>query len=332
MKTYNRFVIIAIVFFAFSCIKKDGEIKFEKEFTLQAQKKQISQIISPGYITVCGDYFLITNLISSDTLVEFYKTPELVYSGGFGKKGNGPDEFVGFPMFCNSVNNYLYLRGYTPLTIKKILFHGYDSMVVLKQFKLQQYENINQPNIFKDSILIFNAFPNRLSIKKYDIKNNKLLGKIDLKVESNEKDLFYADNRGVVASNGSVIIYAYTFKKQIDIYDFESLNLKFSIKDRYKKSDPQVPVSFNEDYNTYHYMDVVAGEKFFYALYQGTTNKDCKTSTPVIEVYDYSGNPVAKLRFDIAPNPFVIDEKNSCIYGYLTQLEGVLLKYDLPQL
>lgn len=332
MKLRVRYLYIVLIIIAFSCKGRSNKITFEKEFSIHAQKKQITQLISPGFISVKGNYFFITNLASSDSLIYCYETPNLIFSGGFGKKGKGPDEFVGFPMFCKSTNNYLYIRGYTPMSIKKITVDDLDSMTVINEFKLQKYENINQPSIFNDSIFIYNAFPNSLSIKKYDLKNNKLYGVIDFKIDRNEKDLFYASNRGILSSNGSVIVYAYMFKKQIDIYDMNSLKLKLSIKDNNKKIKPQVPMSFNDDKNIYHYQDIVTGENYFYALYQGTTNKKCTLSSSVIEVYNYEGNPIAKLKFDIAPNPFVVDEKNNCIYGYLTQLEGVLLKYDLPRL
>lgn len=79
---------------------------------------------------------------------------------------------------------------------------------------------------------------------------------------------------------------------------------------------------------TYHYFNVYAGKKYFYALYVGH-KEDNHFLDRTLEVYDYKGNPIAKYTFDIIPFYFVVDEENGYIYATNSNYEDYLLRYKL---
>ena len=67
--------------------------------------------------------------------------------------------------------------------------------------------------------------PTQPLVKLYDLKNGKNMG--ELKIGSkNRVNSYLSDGDGVMAANDSVIIVAYHYKKQIDIYDVSTLKLK----------------------------------------------------------------------------------------------------------
>ena len=85
----------------------------------------------------------------------------------------------------------------------------------------------------------------------------------------------------------------------------------------YKHKDPIVG-----DFNTpKYYYQIVAGEKFFYAL--------CKKNKSM-EVYDYNGSFVNEFTFDITPSLFAVDEYNKTIYGFANdnKYEPYLLRFS----
>lgn len=252
-----------------------------------------------------------------------YKIPELKCIDSTGTKGYVPDEFQLYPVFCNTQTDNLYIWGYTPFEIREFDINNFKLQQKRRLF-LEEYESFNQMHIIKDSILIYSAIPDEFAIKKYDLINKKQLGKIKIKRDRHKETYFYK-NRGWVAANDSCIIYAYVYKKQIDIYSVNKLNLKSKIVSNIPKNDIVIGDIEN---NVKHYINIVAGGKYFYALYMGFSRSNPK-SYYTLEKYDYNGNPIAKYKLDIAPILFDIDEENNYMYGYNFQHEDFIIKYNL---
>lgn len=85
----------------------------------------------------------------------------------------------------------------------------------------------------------------------------------ELKIGSkNRVNSYLSDGDGVMAANDSVIIVAYHYKKQIDIYDVSTLKLKKRLIGDYR------PQKLTDDFteNEYHYVDIVAAVCLFPVL------------------------------------------------------------------
>lgn len=108
-----------------------------------------------------------------------------------------------------------------------------------------------------------------------------------------------------MAANDSFIVYPYVYKKQIDIYEIETMTLYKRIIGNYQPQDIKIGDFQN---NQIYYLDVTAGKDYFYALC-----RDEKQNT-YLEVFDYEGCPKARYSFDIVPYQFEIDEKKGYIY------------------
>lgn len=291
---------------------------------LKAEKIVLDQVFHPMFLHLHNRHLLVATTSEDNALLHLFSTPTLKYIGSQGAKGYGPDDFQVYPLFCRSHSNYLYIWGYTPFEIRKIQIDPNGCFEPLDAYELTQDDSFNQMHILHDSILIYNAIPYRLEIKKYDLKKQLLLGTISFQPDAHKESYFYS-NRGTVAAKDSFILYSYIYKRKIDIYSTHDLTLRKSIQWNYQEQKIDIQ---NPDNNIQYYMHIVAGEKYFYALYNGHAPKENNVDG-YLEVYDYNGKPVARYQFDITPFLFDIDEENNYIYGYNPLHEDYLLKYKI---
>ncbi|MEQ3232669.1 hypothetical protein [Bacteroides cellulosilyticus] len=322
---YNFIYILLIVWLLNACSQccVDGTV-FQESKKLFAEKILVNEVFSPDFVTKSGDYFIVSSS-QSDTTLFLYETPSLVFANAAGIKGNGPDEIQTFPMFGHTLkNDYLYIRGYSPMSIRKIVLEPNGNFLFVDEYNLDKYDEYNFMNIINDSLFIYYS-SNQLSITKYDLKNKTELDKIELKKDDNSEPYFYF-NRGFIAANDSFVIHPYIYKKQIDIYAVSDFKLVKRIDDGKQYSK----VVTNDAENvTYHYFNIYAGKRYFYALYVGHKESDDNFFERTLEVYDYGGNPIIKYTFDIIPFYFVVDEENGYIYATNAKYEDYLLRYKL---
>jgi len=321
-------IIIFCICFFYSCNQK---VEYQKVDPFFISKRELvsvkyfsDEILHPDFMTRIGNILVISST-KSDSMLFYYHLPDMKLIEKTGRKGNAADEFHAFPMFCHTqTNNTLYIWGYTPISIKKITLNNEKDLEQTKTYNVS-YESFNYMHVIKDSLLVY-YLPDNLEIKKINLENNVSLGQVNLKKDSHNESFFYS-NRGMIIANDSSVVHSYLFKRRIDIYDIETLKLKTVIGDTNNK------VNIVEgDFNNvrYHYVNLVAGEKYFYALYSGHNNQEDPTGRKnKIEVYDYDGNPIIEYTFDIPPLLYTIDEKNQMIYGFNNFYEDYLLSYKM---
>lgn len=316
-------LLIALTLNACSKSRTDNEMIFPESKKLLAEKILVNEIYSPNFVAKSGNNFIISSS-ASDTTLFFYETPSLIFKTATGLKGNGPNEIQTFPMFCHTLDNeFLYIRGYSPLSIKKISIQPDGNLLFVDEYNLDKYDEYNFMNIIKDSLFIYYN-SNQLAITKYDLKNKTELDKIKFKKDEHNESYYYS-NRGFIAANDSFIVYPYIYKKQIDIYSVENFKLVKRIDDG--KRYPKIVIN-DEDNITWQYFNVYAGKKYFYALHVGHKENE-NFFDRTLEVYDYDGNPIIKYTFDIIPFYYAIDEDNGYIYATNAHYEDYLLRYKL---
>ena len=302
--------------FFISCSSNDDNSSRVKE-ELKSDKKLLEETISPDFLTQANNKLIISSS-KSDNMLYIYSLPDLKYQYSTGRKGKGPEEIQLFPMFCESLNQALYVWGYSPVIIKKFDIKKNGELKFNDLIKLPRYEAFNYMHILNDSLFIY-YLPDHLKIVKLDLKSNKYLDDIQMKKDDHNESYFYS-NRGTIAANDSFLVFGYLFKKQINIYRINDFKLHKKIKGDYKHKDPIVGNPKTPKY----YTKIVAGENLFYALYN-----DNESNIVVMEVYNYNGSFVKEFTFDITPQLFTIDEKNKTIYGfaYNNKYEPYLLRF-----
>ena len=332
IKRYNAVAAYHLLLFIFtlvSCANQKADFIFNRVEHIVVDTIPMQRLFFPTFMTLAKDVLLVTSYGSGDML-HFYNVPELTYLYSTSGQGKGPNEFQAFPMICKTyhLDNKLFLWGYTPLTIKEWEVKN-NFLSLNRTYTLNQYEDFNQLHIAQDSLFIYKATSGNFSIiKKYNLIENKETGKIALKMDEH-KQPSYSLNYGYIAVNDSLIVYIYYYRRQFDIYEISSINLVKQITGIYK----QKPVDLNDfNSNVQHYANIVAGKKYFYALYLGIPRKDRTVNNDVIEVFDYEGNPIVRYTFNITPQIFVIDENNKMLYGFSYFYQDYLLRCNLPHL
>lgn len=318
------YLCISILFFISCRHSYEKEINDIETLFIQVDTIHIKKVFSPTFMEVKKDFLVITSYGSGE-MIHVYKLPELKYLNSFGSKGQGPDEIQVFPMICYTSDPlFFYIWGYTDKSIYKCNYsYDNDKLNVHKKINLQKYETFNQPYIFNDSLFIYSTVPSEYSIKKYNIKLNELSGIIKIKQESDQP--FFDINYGLMAANNKNILYAYNYKKEIDIYDMSSMQLKNRLIGKYAKN---ADISYDDNENILQYINIVAKEHYFYTLYKGnylnSNSNDC-----IIEKFNYDGKLINRYKFNICPQIFTIDEENNMIYGYNNQYEDFIIRAKL---
>jgi hypothetical protein len=311
MKKYLLLLVFIVSLNA--CNNSEKPVIEEKKLT--ASKILSNKVFSPDFMIRINDKLVISSSLS-DTMLYIYSLPSLKYLNGFGTKGQGPEDFQLFPMFCESPNSSVYIWGYNSITIKKFIIDNNGYPILENLIELPKYESFNNMHILNDSVFIY-YLPDQLKIVKFDLKNNENLDVIQMKKDDHNESFFYI-NRGSIAANDSFLLYGYLFKKQIDIYRIQDFGIQKKNVGNYKFQRPVLG-----DFNTpVYYKKIIAGQKFFYALCNENLNKEV-----IMEVYNYDGLPVKRFTFDIPPQLFVIDEEHGAIYGYNGEYEDYLLYY-----
>ena len=299
------------------------EMVFPVTKGLIAEKIPVSEVFSANFAVKSGDHFIISS--RSDTTLFVYEIPSLTFKAATGTRGAGPDEIKTYPMFCHTTDDeYLYVKGYSHVAIKKIRIEPDGRFTFVDEYELTNDDGYNFMNIIKDSILIYYSGSEHLAIIKYDLKNEIELQKIQFEKDDHNESSYYS-NRGVTAANDSFVVYSYLYKKQIDIYDADHLELVRTVRDGKKLKT--TPVNNRENLIN-HYLNSYAAKKYFYVMYSGY-KEEGNYKDRTMEVYDYKGTPIIKYTFDVVPFLFVVDEENEYIYGINSQEEDYLLRYKL---
>jgi hypothetical protein len=325
---YSDLAIGSIFLFCFllSCNQvsdNDRQVrpKFISEKFIPLRNKVFTEeIVSPDFINKAGDKMLVSSSLS-DTMIHVYRIPDITHLYSFGTKGQGPDEITVFPMFCESKSNDAYIWGYSPTTIKKFRLSEDGKLVLLKDIFLPLYEAFNYMNIIEDRFFFYLDI-DQMKIKKIDLITEDL-SEISFEKDSHNESFYYA-NRGVMSMNDKYIVYAYLYKNQIDIYDLSNLKL-------YKRlitTANGLPLSGGKQFTVefMYYRNIVTTNTYIYA-YRKDNNKN-----PILEVYDYEGNPVNKYILEMSLTLFIVDEQNKVLIGYNSEYEDYFCIFDLDVL
>lgn len=321
----NVYLLISLLFVA--CTEPKSEPQqmveaFPVEKSLFAEKVKVNEVFSLSKMLCKGNYLFVSDVRSNENLIHQYSLPDFkcVYKGG--SKGQAEDEFQIFPIFCNTPADKVYIWGYTRFSIKSFALDNANRLSLERTYDLPMSGDMyNDMHVVRDSILVINEVT-QLAIKKINLNNQQVIGEIRFKKDEHNEP-FFCESAGYMAANDSLIVYAYRYKKQVDIYNIDDMKLKKrligdEIAPHIVLYDPESTVSRN--------YGLFAGKEFFYVRCPGKweTKKGCS-----VEVFDYSGHSIAKYELDAMLATLTIDEQNRVIYGYSGEVfEDGFLKYS----
>jgi hypothetical protein len=293
---------------------------FPVEKILTYETYQITEVIDPVQYVVVNDCLFLMGM-QSEPIFQQYKLPELTYVKSFGTRGRGPKEYISPWMSVSPNLQTLYIKNLSEFNTYRITHNG--ELAYQGDIKLPSNVLYNQFHIINDSLLIYNMGPDNMGIEKVNLQtkeSNRIL--LD---DNYDGEYFRNAERGIVAANDKHIVYAYTYRKQMDIYNIDDMSLEVRLRAKGRQYASQ-PIERN---SPHYYRDVCLTERYIYALYVNPDTDD-DDNKRYVEVFDYEGTPLK--RYNMGKHfgvPYAVSPDDSTIYSYHSQFDDKIQKFDL---
>ena len=324
MKLLKKLIFGTMCIILFTCSEQEAITIFSSfpvEESLEYSVYDTYDIIDPVQIVVSNKYLFLAGM-RSEPIFQQYELPDVKYIRSFGIRGRGPGEFIITPMMYISRNpEKFYFNSYgEQLSAYLILENG--DLLPNQKYSTTKYMLYNQFHVINDSLLIFNLIP-QIGIQKVNLLKDKSSTEIEFtKNKGYSEDSFHPDF-GTLSVNNRYIVYAYKYRKQIDIYDIYNLKIKIRLL---AKGHREKITTSNQSKG--YYYDVYATDNFIYVYYINPDSDDVKNRY-FIEIFDYSGSPIKRCNIGISlSGSIAVSPDDSAIYGFSAEL-GTIIKFDL---
>lgn len=344
-------LITAFAFFVGCVTHNDSQFKKVEHFPLEKRVKLDSFKVKSDLFFVSDmaiwDDKLVTLDTKNDVFFQFFDLPKLEYIGSQIHKGDGPTEEVLIFPFIENVGD----KAFAYRTIDKIKIVSYDlvnrKLFLLKSYAVPQELEILNYCLLNNSLCGYDMFKKaEKEFVKYDFSTNKTknfgppLPSVNFAVSDDRKNMLFTK---VMVSKADGTRFAALYDKfpLLRIYD----NNGELVSETEYLNRQQAPIGYtNKNMSisdikstTINYMRVKATQKYIYGLYSGKTHKDLAdlgidgtSCCYEIHIWDWNGNPVARLMLDKNVTCFAVSQDDSCIVLYSSLNENTLYKMNIP--
>jgi hypothetical protein len=347
MKVYITALYLITISLLYSCKKEITiDLSFPLEKIIVSDSINVAPVIyaSNPNLLIAGDYLvLIEN--KAEKIFSLFKIPECTYTGGFGVIGRGPNEF-------NQINPYS-VSG----THNSVKIFDYEKGLIEVDFKnFPEEPTINQILEFPDILKYLNsAFEINDSIicgipyPQVEMKNGKpeyqISNKPYIRYNANSKEVDYFGNYPKLYpkkySDKFWLIYMNLSAVKPDRLNFVSVgyNIKsLSIYNNMGKLTKEVIMKapdnlfLNQSINPeilIFYDAVKVTDKYIYAICENSKHDNLLNNIPYLEIWDWSGNPIALIKFDRSVAAFEVTKDDKKIYFIDRQSRDKIFRVDL---
>lgn len=270
---------------------------FKQTIDLVCEQMEVPAIISIREWQI-QDSLLLCQSDNTDYFYYRFRLSDLALVDSFITKGQGPGEF-NFPTMARSENDEWLALNYGKNEFVKI-----KGKEMMKNIPYKRNDNISDMKLYHYPLVGHEThFPHEVTWKLYDVESDVVKDSIRYVDESNKGQAtqiysykwdFGADNQVVLA-----------FRNK-DEYSVAKLNADTIANIKiYRGTESTVSGAY--------YGEVQCSDKYIFLLsYKndaGTMAND--NYTPEIEVYDYEGNAICRMKLDYAASNMLLDKKNS---------------------
>ena len=316
MTILKFYFICFLLLLGFNTNSKNGEIKFPIEKSISPSAIKVPPVIyakTPG-VVITGNYMVVMRSFS-DPLYSVFEIPDCNYLGDFGTLGKGPKEFEVPDARTASATE----KGFRIFDTRKgLLLIDITNFSINKSFEIEQIRLpgelyiLNDPVQINDSIIYgmpYVAKSEKLFVK-YNIQSSEVdyFGTYPSFCPKESKDNYWAMlwRHSVIKPDGTKFASFFARMKMFLIYNnSEVLEKEVLINIPENIFDPK---RRRGNIMTF-YKEVKATNEYIYALC--LNEPESKTS---LEIWDWQGNPVAKLNLDNQIFSFDITNDNKRLY------------------
>lgn len=342
---YRGYISLLVVFLSFCDSKRERNFSestaviLKEDFSLvesyvgKSQIHLLDSVYNPKSLLVV-DNLLIVSDKSGEYLTHIFdierrEVDQEKYLGRFLKKGSGPEEAIlPYRLFTPKGQNDFAV--FDP-DLRKVLIVDVDSLLLDGSGVLDKGLNFQGSGVFisDSTILHLDAFDTtaRLFIKDHSSNTIAKFGSLPRIIKGNDYinslELEYYKNLARLEVNEDVVLITYVNIPFMEIFNLKE-NTRISL-DIFSA----VPAKENFNRNMYIGASQIT-DKYIYVLYMNEDQSAFPTSRDIY-VFDHLGNPVKKIRLDIAVFEFQIID-GTYIYGLTLNHKGNdydLLKFQI---
>lgn len=340
----NKLFLIIITLTLFSCrdVKErrnffNGEfrtISFDKEYILSGEQLFVDSL-GTVIVDLFDPYLIVRNRKVSgiNFFTKFYSLEDYKYIGEYFRMGNAPQEFRSFNVIKKEYPNLWTYDFYEKHVLKFNLEKGMDerSLILEKKYDYQSIPNTFNVFFINDTCLLIKSYNFEEKVLEYISYNPENGTKFEtyktinypITDEFTFKILSMADN---IHPDGSKIVFITGKFNQVDVLDLKNPRKNFSVS----TANNFVPYGYiektnEEELRDYYYSFPYCGDEFVAVLFDVSGDE----SKSEIHVIDWTGNPLAKMKFEgrFYFITFEIDPVRKLLYGVTK--EGLVYIYDL---
>lgn len=252
--------------------------------------------------------------VKSDPLFEFFDTDTYKNDGSFGRKGHGRGEFVMPHLFSGNDDTLC------------IIDNGKDELSYIYNGKISKKREISL-KVPANSVQTL-SFPyvgfyglvgNTIEWNIYDVAKNEIVDTVFFSDQKAKDKVFF--NSFSWDSYNDHVVFASMFFDRFRIITLSS--------DKTVEKDITYIWSDNTPKESRCYYSDVCCNKYIYILSQKNIEDFGKHGTSEIEIYDYSGEPVKKMKLDDFYLYMTIDKSKGNLYLYNYNKENVMVINDV---
>lgn len=346
--------VFALLLFLCSCNTQAP--KEAKVITLEGQQIfKNTQFQYPRRLHVIEDLLLIENSDRMEPLFETYDLLSGKKLNVFGRRGNGPGEFI-------SRGSVFYSPEFSKLFIsepvRNQIFYLDKNELNSSHPELHVYQEIDLDGFFGVTVCIldstfvvqgisreydrlqFHPIPDGKIFRRGAYQKNLVQGNTE-SIDRFRKELCI---QGSICANNKLnrLVSAYYYTDLLEVYDLDedriigASELTQPIQRIFSGNRPNDIARINRDART-GYSKIILVKDWIYCLYSETIVDEIVKSGSIahsnqIHVYDWDANLLAKILLDIPVYSITYDEKRKQILGLRSAPEFEIVRFDCPEL
>lgn len=349
----NKHSIIFIIIFLFfvACREKSSEIDIVVDNLPQVQLlhhesvqlPEEGKLVNPYGIEVVNDEYLIIINESSDRIIQVFQLPELNWLYSWGRLGRGPGEFYSHIdeqsinikkdtlIFYNTITNRGSLKYYVinDEEIREVKEHQifYEG----QRMPLNRVRRITDELYFADFGIVEETNQEYIALSPNSIDSLFTFGSFpDTDLQRHRRAQYFAKTN-VAKPDGQKFAAYYLHHNKFSMYDFEGNPLVHG-----DIHDLNVPIA-QQSTNEFIYRAFTHASDDYIYVYSPYSNEetifaDPENYSPIIEIWNWDGEPITRLKLDRPVHQFTVSERYGEIFTFSVFENDQIYIYDIEEI
>lgn len=283
-----------------------------------------------------GDLYVLNSRAAP--FLTIYSLPEQRVRTQWGAIGRGPHEFPipSLGEMCDKDRVAIYSNSLNRMETFELQA---DSLTYLSTFHfpvwMKRQRSLPKPYTrlvqYDDTLFVGTSFlPRQIAVELLDMRGERIVDAVDFPLRPSEGG-YSAPFECKAALCGDRMAVAYRYIDRIELYDLSPQGFRLTHVIGSDTSQEELCAQDRDDEMVFYYSDIVCGQRYVYALWQGVRTGQLGTTESRIEIFDAANGEMLRI---LSPARYltdiVVDEEAGIIYGHDPLNEDCLYVCRLP--